>query len=96
MTEAVAERPKPTTLLRKGTLAQVFSCEFCEISKNTFFYRSLPMAAFVMRDGLKISTLVEKENQHTLKLVYLEIDLSNILESSGISFSEESKKSFQG
>ena len=89
MTEAVAERPKPTTLLRKGTLAQVFSCEFCEISNNTFFLQ-------ITSDGLKISTLVEKENQHTLKLVYLEIDLSNILESSGISFSEESKKGFQG
>ena len=23
--------------IRKGALAQVFSCEFCEISKNTFF-----------------------------------------------------------
>ena len=23
--------------LQKETLAQVFSCEFCEISKNTFF-----------------------------------------------------------
>ena len=23
--------------LKKGTMAQVFSCEFCEISKNTFF-----------------------------------------------------------
>ena len=27
---------KPTTLLKKETLAQMFSCEFCEISKNTF------------------------------------------------------------
>ena len=27
----------PATLLKKETLAQVFSCEFCEISKNTFF-----------------------------------------------------------
>ena len=27
---------QPGTLL-KETLAQVFSCEFCEISKNTFF-----------------------------------------------------------
>ena len=27
------------------TLAQVFSCEFCEISKNTFSYRKPPMAA---------------------------------------------------
>ena len=25
----------PATLLRKKTLAQVFSCEFCEIYKNT-------------------------------------------------------------
>ena len=24
-------------LIKKETLAQVFSCEFCEISKNTFF-----------------------------------------------------------
>ena len=28
----------------KETLAQVFSCEFCEISKNTFFYRTPLMA----------------------------------------------------
>ena len=26
--------------IKKETLAQVFSCEFCEISKNTFFYRT--------------------------------------------------------
>ena len=34
----VADRP--TTLLKK-TLAQVFSCEFCEISKNTCFTEHL-------------------------------------------------------
>ena len=28
-------------------LAQVFSCEFCEIFKNTFFYRAPPVAASV-------------------------------------------------
>ena len=27
----------PSTLLKKETLAQVFSSEFCKISKNTFF-----------------------------------------------------------
>ena len=27
---------RPATLLKKETLAQMFSCEFCEISKNTF------------------------------------------------------------
>ena len=35
----------PATLLRKKTLAQVFSCEFCEIYKNTFYYRTPLMAA---------------------------------------------------
>ena len=29
----------------KETLAQVFSCEFCEISMNTFSYRTPPVAA---------------------------------------------------
>ena len=31
--------------VKKETLAQVFSCEFCEISKNTFFHRTPLMAA---------------------------------------------------
>ena len=33
------------TKLRLQTLAQVFSCEFCEISKNTFFNRTPLLAA---------------------------------------------------
>ena len=28
----------PTYFIKKETLAQIFSCEFCEISKNNFFY----------------------------------------------------------
>ena len=39
----------PATLLKKETLAQVFSCEFCEIFKNTFFYRTPPVAASEMQ-----------------------------------------------
>ena len=35
----------------KETLAQAFSCEFCEIFKNTFFYRTPPVAA---SDNLKL------------------------------------------
>ena len=27
-------------LIKKDTLAQAFSCEFCEISKNTYFHRA--------------------------------------------------------
>ena len=31
---------KQETLIKKETLAQVFSCEFCEIFKSTYFYRT--------------------------------------------------------
>ena len=34
------------SFIKKETLVQVFSCEFCEISKNTFSYRTPPVAAF--------------------------------------------------
>ena len=33
--------------IKKETLAQVFSCEFCEISKNTFSFRTPPVAASI-------------------------------------------------
>ena len=36
---------RPATLLKKETLAQVFSREFWKILKNTFFYRTPPVAA---------------------------------------------------
>ena len=32
---------RPTTFIKKETTAQVFSCELCEISKNTFFIEHL-------------------------------------------------------
>ena len=31
--------------IKKQTLTQVISCEFCQIFKNTFFYRIPPVAA---------------------------------------------------
>ena len=31
--------------IKKEALAQEFSCEFCEISKNTFSYRTVPVTA---------------------------------------------------
>ena len=37
-------------LYLKKTLALVFSCEFCEISNNTFSYRTPPVAAFELRN----------------------------------------------
>ena len=38
-------RPEASNFIKKETLAQVFSCEFCETSKNTFFYRTPLVAA---------------------------------------------------
>ena len=38
---------RPEVFCKKGVLrnSQVFSCEFCDISKNTFSYRTPPVAA---------------------------------------------------
>ena len=38
-------RPHVCNFIKKETLAQVLSCEFCEVSKNTFCYRTPLMAA---------------------------------------------------
>ena len=38
-------RPGACNFIKKETLAQMFSCEFCEISKNTFPYRTPTIAA---------------------------------------------------
>ena len=35
--------PETCSFIKKEALAQVFSCEFCEISKNTFFYTIPPV-----------------------------------------------------
>ena len=38
-------KPEICNFIKKETLGQVFSCEFCEISKDTFCYRTRPVAA---------------------------------------------------
>ena len=40
-------KPEACNFIKKVTLAQVFSCELCEISKNTFFCKTPPVAASV-------------------------------------------------
>ena len=37
--------PEACNFIKIEALTQVFSCEFCEISKNTFSYRTSPVAA---------------------------------------------------
>ena len=39
------ERSQACNFIKKKTLAQVFSCEFCDFSKNTYFYRTPLVAA---------------------------------------------------
>ena len=41
-------RPKACNFIKKETLAQVFSCEFYEISKNIFFTEHLPTTVTVI------------------------------------------------
>ena len=43
-----------SNFLKKETLAQVLSCEYCEISKNTFCYRTPPAVASVVKMDWKI------------------------------------------
>ena len=42
---SVSPVPQACNFIKKETLAQVFSFELCEISKNTFFYRTPLVAA---------------------------------------------------
>ena len=41
-------QPQACNLIKKQTLAQVFSCEFCEISKDNLSCRTPPVAASVV------------------------------------------------
>ena len=41
------------SFLIKKTLAQVFSCEFCEISENTFFYRTAFGGCFLRKSSFE-------------------------------------------
>ena len=46
--------------IKKETLAQTFSCEFCKNFKNTFFYRTPPVAAFILcKINLNVPHLLE-------------------------------------
>ena len=56
---------RPATLLKKR-LAQLFSCKFCEISKNTFFHRTPLVVASV--------DLPVRQNYQEMKLKYKKED----------------------
>ena len=43
------------------SLAQAFPCEFCEIFKNSFFYRAPPVAASEIFPSLTFINLQKKQ-----------------------------------
>ena len=49
--------PEACNVIKKETLAQVFSCEFCQISKNTFFTEHLWATASILREGRRLKQI---------------------------------------
>ena len=47
--ESLFSEAEACNFIEKETLAQMFSCEFCEIDKSIFSFRTPPVAASVMR-----------------------------------------------
>ena len=58
--------------IKKDTPAQVFSCEFCEISKYTFSYRTPPVAAYV-------TSSKQTSNKLVLCLLIVFVEQCNII-----------------
>ena len=70
---------RPTTLIKKVTLAQVLSCEFSEIFNNTFFHRALAAAsgnAYLRPyQTSKIQDFLEKPHQRYLMVCLTQLSL---------------------
>ena len=47
------EQPQACNFIKSETLAQVFSCEFCEISQKTFFTEHLWVTASERKSEVK-------------------------------------------
>ena len=67
-------QPQACNFIKKETLAKVFICEFCEISKNTFFQRTPVVVASapslqISRQYLEINTALPLRLNLTLNLI---------------------------
>ena len=65
-------RPQTCNFIRKETLAQVFSCEFYEISKNTFFTKHV-------RTTASISPPLDFSSDKTIHFYFLIFFICNYL-----------------
>ena len=57
-------KPQACNFIKKETLAQVFFCEFCDISKNTFFTEDL-LATTSDEHSLMCSCTSKNNNEQT-------------------------------
>ena len=67
-------QPQACNFIKKETLAKVFICEFCEISKNTFFPRTPVVVASapslqISRQYLEINAALPLRLNLTLNLI---------------------------
>ena len=51
-----------TNFIKKETLAEVFSCEFCEISMNTLYYRTPLVAASINYLGYPATLVLQPQS----------------------------------
>ena len=56
------QKRESCNFIKKETVAQIFSSEFCEISKNTFSYRTPPVAASEIK-GFRASKCLIKNRK---------------------------------
>ena len=71
---------RPTTLLKKETLAQVFSCVFCKISENIFFTEHLRKNASVNSLGHSaVSTSMQNHITDTIYIIPLHLKQQQLL-----------------
>ena len=64
-------RPKVCNFIKKETLAQVLSCDFYAISKNTFSYRTPPVAASVNRSNTFLKSTLTGNLDLTLYISFI-------------------------
>ena len=78
----MSQSPQACNFIKKETLAQVFSCEFFEISKNTFSYRT-PLVAASLVSPLQFSLVffIETGQIKWLKWVkrFIPLDKLNLI-----------------
>ena len=71
-----ATRGEACNFIEKETLSQVFSCKFCEISRNTFFTEHLWATVSVVMDEVNKKLKIKK----VLKYVVFNKFLTNVIQ----------------